>query len=39
MKSSKYFNQILKERGYSREAIEELWKWYDCSEKKGIASY
>ena len=29
----------LKEQGYSDEMIKELWKWYDSSEKKGIASY
>ena len=29
----------LKEQGYSNEMIEELWKWYDFSEKKGVASY
>ena len=39
MKSSKNFNQMLKERGYSTEAIEEMWKWYDYSEKKGVASF
>jgi hypothetical protein len=30
---------MLKVQGYSNEAIEELWKWYDSSEKKGIANY
>jgi len=39
MKSSKTFNQMLKERGYSQEAIEKMWKWYDFSEKKGVASF
>jgi len=29
----------LKEQGYSDEMIKELWKWYDSSEKKGVASY
>ena len=29
----------LREQGYSDEMIEELWKWYDSSEKKGVASY
>jgi hypothetical protein len=30
---------MLKVQGYSNEAIEKLWKWYDSSEKKGIANY
>jgi hypothetical protein len=38
MNPSKKFNQMLKERGYFEKAIEEMWKWYDYSEKKGIAS-
>ena len=29
----------LQEHGFSDEMIEELWKWYDSSEKKGVASY
>lgn len=29
----------LQEQGYSEYMIEELWKWYDFSEKKGIASF
>jgi len=39
MKAPKSFQQMLKNQGYSGEVIEELWKWYDYSEKKGIASY
>jgi hypothetical protein len=31
--------QLLKENGFSDHAINELWKWYDYTEKKGIASY
>ena len=33
------FCEMLKKRGYSTKTIEELWKWYDFSEKKGIASF
>jgi hypothetical protein len=33
MKVSKKFNQMLSERGYSTKAIEEMWKWYDCSSR------
>ena len=29
----------LKEQGYSDEMIKEIWKWYDASEKKGVASF
>jgi len=29
----------LRKQGYSDEVIRELWKWYDSSEKKGVASY
>jgi hypothetical protein len=29
----------LREQGYSDDVIKELWKWYDYSEKKGVASY
>jgi hypothetical protein len=29
---------MLKKEGYSERMIEELWKWYDPSEKKGVAS-
>jgi hypothetical protein len=33
------FKRQMKNQGYSKEAIEELWKWYDPSTKKGVASY
>jgi hypothetical protein len=39
MESKRLFRQMLKPHNYSDEAIEELWKWYDSTEKKGIASY
>lgn len=39
MKAPNSFQQMLKNQGYSEDAIEQLWKWYDYSEKKGIASY
>jgi len=29
----------LKKEGYSEKMINELWKWYDDSEKKGVASF
>jgi len=39
MNPPKNFNETLKKRGYSTEAIAEMWKWYDYSKKKGVASY
>ncbi len=27
-------NGLLKQNGYSHKAIEELYKWYDSSEKE-----
>jgi hypothetical protein len=39
MKISEDFNKMLKKRGYSTDAIEQMWKWYDNSEKKGVASF
>lgn len=28
--------KLLKQRGYSDEAIKEIWKWYDFSERERI---
>jgi hypothetical protein len=39
MKTLENFRKMLEERGYSAEAIEQMWKWYDHSEKKGVASF
>ena len=39
MKSKSSFRLALKNQGYSDDTIEELWKWYDYSEKKGVASF
>ena len=39
MNPPKKFNEMLKKRGCSTEAIEKMWKWYDYSEKKGVASF
>ena len=33
------FTAQLQEQGYSECMIEELWKWFDFSEKKGVASF
>ena len=29
----------LRKEGYSEEVIRELYKWYDSSEHKGVASF
>ena len=39
MKEKNSFKLMLKQRGVSEVAIEELWKWFDYSEKKGVASF
>jgi hypothetical protein len=33
------FKDLITRRGYSEKAADELWKWYDFSEKKGVASF
>jgi hypothetical protein len=33
------FKAMLQNEGYSEGVIEELWKWYDYKEKKGVASF
>jgi hypothetical protein len=39
METPKGFRIMLKDRGCSTKAIDELWKWFDYSEKKGVASF
>ena len=33
------FKAMLQKENYSKRVIEELWKWYDYKEKKGVASF
>ena len=33
------FKYLITRRGYSDRVADELWKWYDFSEKKGVASF
>jgi hypothetical protein len=33
------FKSLLFSKGYTGKAVEELWKWFDSSEKKGVASF
>ena len=37
--SKQNFKIMLKKNGYSNKATEELYKWYDSSKKKGVASF
>lgn len=36
MKPPSSFMRILKKRGYSIEAVGEIWRWYDYSERSGV---
>ena len=31
--------KLLNDCGYPDRVADELWKWYDFSEKKGVASF
>jgi predicted Ser/Thr protein kinase len=33
------FKRLLIDSGYSEKAANELWKWYDPTNKKGVASF
>jgi hypothetical protein len=33
------FKRLLVSSGYSEKAVNELWKWYNPANKKGLASY
>jgi len=39
LKPTSLFRVLLKRNRYSKKAVEEIWKWYDYSEKKGAASF
>jgi hypothetical protein len=38
-KAKHTFKDLIARRGYSERVANELWKWYDFSEKKGVASF
>jgi hypothetical protein len=38
-KSKHIFKNMLKKNGYNNITIDELYKWYDSSKKKGVASF
>jgi hypothetical protein len=33
------FKKMLLVNGHSGKVADELWKWYDFSKKKGVASF
>jgi hypothetical protein len=39
MKPTLAFKFLLKPKGYSDKAIKEIWRWYDYSERKGVANF
>jgi hypothetical protein len=39
MKPTLSFRILLKKNRASDNALKEIWKWYDFSERKGVASY
>jgi len=38
-KAKLVLRELLNGCGYSEKVGDELWKWYDFSEKKGVASF
>jgi hypothetical protein len=38
-KPKQTFKDLLLAHGHSEKAVEELWKWCNFLEKKGVASY
>jgi len=36
LKPSTAFKAMLRAKGYSLKAVEEIWKWYDSSERRGV---
>jgi hypothetical protein len=39
MKTPSSLKCLLKQHGYSEKSVEEIWKWYDFSKRKGAASF
>jgi hypothetical protein len=31
--------RLLKQQGYSPKIITNIWKWFDFSQQKGVASF
>ena len=31
--------ELLKQQGYSEKNIHDIWKWFDFSERKGVANF
>jgi hypothetical protein len=39
MKVDRSFEMLMKKQGYSEKTIRKIWKWFDHSEKRGVASF
>lgn len=39
MKPPSSLRSLLKRNGYCERTIDEIWKWYDFGERKGVASF
>jgi hypothetical protein len=39
MKPAASLKILLSQHGYSENAVKEIWKWYDFSERKGVANF
>jgi len=39
MTNKQRFQQLMAKSKCTTQAAEELWKWYDFSTKKGVASF
>jgi hypothetical protein len=37
--AKRVFKDLLLANGHSEKAADELWKWYNFFEKKGVASF
>jgi hypothetical protein len=33
------FKKLITDVGFSEKSADELWKWYDNSKMKGVASF
>jgi hypothetical protein len=38
-KAKHTFRELIMRYGYSEKVADELWKWYDFSGKKGVATF
>ena len=38
-RAKRTFKEWIARRGYSEKVADELWKWYDFSDKRGVSSF